>query len=130
MVFHITQWHVVFSAKKPQYKTPRKFYLLEKRKQKKWVIGKPVRHVLFIVLCECLYTFISCIITKTYATAWSNGLQIEDIKLKLLTDIYKLAGHPSEPDKKDRIMIEIGSSEDEDESSDDEPCASGQNVAG
>ena len=89
-----------------------------------------MRHVLFIVLCECLYTFISCIIPKTCATAWSNGLQIEDIKLKLLTDIYKLAGHPSEPDKKDRIMIEIGSSEDKDESSDDEPCASGQNVAG
>ena len=89
-----------------------------------------MRHVLFIVLCECLYTFISCIITKTYATAWSNGLQIEDIKLKLLTDIYKLVGHPSEPDKEVRIMIEVGSSEDEDESSDDEPRASGQNVAG
>ena len=53
-----------------------------------------------------------------------------NIQLKLLTDIYKLAVYPSEPDKEDRIMIEIGSAEDEDESSDDEPCGTGQNVAG
>lgn len=33
------------------------------------------------------------------------------------------------PSEEDRIVIEIGSSEDEDERSDDEPCASGQNVA-
>ena len=46
---------------------------------------------------------------------------------KVLT-LYKLAVYPSE---EDRIVIEIGSSEDEDERSDDEePCASGQNVAG
>ena len=48
----------------------------------------------------------------------------------LLTDIYKLVVYPSEPDKEDRIEIESGSSEDEDESSYEEPCASGQNVAG
>ena len=47
-----------------------------------------------------------------------------------MTVIYTLAVSPSEPGEKDRIMIEICSSEDEDESSDDEPCASGQNVAG
>ena len=47
----------------------------------------------------------------------------------LLTDIYKLVVYPSEPDEEDRIVIESGSSEDEDESS-DEPCASGQNVSG
>ena len=48
----------------------------------------------------------------------------------MLTVIYKLAVYPSEPGEEDRSVIEIGSSEDEDESSDDEPCASGQNVAG
>ena len=48
----------------------------------------------------------------------------------MLTDIYKLAVYSSEPDKEDRIKIESGSSQDEDESSDDEPGATGQNVAG
>ncbi|XP_022791893.1 uncharacterized protein LOC111331115 isoform X2 [Stylophora pistillata] len=37
--------------------------------------------------------------------------------------------YPSEPDEEDRVIIESGSSEDEDESPDDEPCVSGQNVA-
>ena len=60
----------------------------------------------------------------------SNIIMMLNIQLKLLTDIYKLAVYPSEPDKEDRIMIEIGSAEDEDESSDDEPCGTGQNVAG
>ena len=48
----------------------------------------------------------------------------------MLKDRYKLAVYPSEADEEDRIMIEIGSSEDEDESSDDEPCATGKNMAG
>ncbi|XP_022810005.1 uncharacterized protein LOC111347017 [Stylophora pistillata] len=38
--------------------------------------------------------------------------------------------YPSEPDEEDRETIDIGSSEEEDESSHDEPCDNGQNVAG